>query len=416
MDRQRDGSLATGAIPMIAGGTLPPCGSAGPSVPIGDSVSIPPNQDRPAMKTPRTAPAPAVSTLATLVCALLTAASAPPIAVSQEAPAGDLPVVVVLSTGGTIASLYDPERGGYAPALSGEELISAVPGIADLARLEVEQISNIASTNMTPALWLEISRRTNTLLTRPDVAGVIVTHGTDALEETAFFLDLTVTSEKPVILVGAQRAASEPDSDGPRNLGDAVRVAVSEEALGMGTLVVMNGEINAAREVTKTHTMRVETFRSLEYGRLGTVDPDGVRFYRAPLRRQTIPLPPDVELARVEIVSTYAGADGRVVRGLMALGGLDGLVVEAAGVGNLAGALFDAIAEVRAAGIPVVVSTRVTTGRTLPLYAGKGSGVTLKEIGCIFADNLSPQKARVMLLAALAAPSRAGGIEAYFSR
>ena len=190
----------------------------------------------------------------------------------------------------------------------------------------------------------------STLLTRPDVASVIVTHGTDALEETAFFLDLTVTSEKPVILVGAQRAASEPDSDGPRNLGDAVRVAVSEEALGMGTLVVMNDEINAAREVTKTHTMQVETFRSLEYGRLGTVDPDGVRFYRAPLRRQTIPF------------------------------------------------------------------LRVTTGRTLPLYAGKGSGVTLEEIGCIFADNLSSQKARVMLLAALAAPPRAGGIEAYFSR
>ena len=373
------------------------------------------------MKTPPVAPAPVTGLLAILLCALVTAISAPPISASQEPPAADLPsadrpVVVVLSTGGTIASLYDPELGGYAPALSGEDLISAVPGIDDLARLEVEQISNIASTDMTPALWLKISRRTNTLLTRPDVAGVIVTHGTDTLEETAFFLDLTVTSEKPVILVGAQRAASEPDSDGPRNLGDAVRVAVSEEALGMGTLVVMNGEINAAREVTKTHTMRVETFRSLEYGRLGTVDPDGVRFYRASLRRQTIPLPSDVELGRVEIVSTYAGADGRVVRGLMALGGLDGLVVEAAGVGNLAGALFDAIAEVRAAGIPVVVSTRVTTGRTLPLYAGKGSGVTLKEIGCIFADNLSPQKARVLLLAALAAPPRAGGIEAYFSR
>ncbi len=335
---------------------------------------------------------------------------------AQQAPSNDLPTVVVLSTGGTIASVYDPERGGYAPALSGEDLISAVPGITDLARLEVEQVSNIASTDMTPALWLEISRRSNTLLSRPDVAGIIVTHGTDTLEETAFFLDLTVTSDKPVILVGAQRAASEPDSDGPRNLGDAVRVAVSEAALGMGTLVVMNGEINAAREVTKTHTMRVETFQSLEYGRLGTVDPDGVRFYRAPLRRQSIPLPSDSELGRVEIVSTYAGADGRLVRGLMALGGLDGLVVEAAGVGNLAGALFDALVEVRDAGIPVVVSTRVNTGRTLPLYAGKGSGVSLSEIGCIFADNLSPQKARVMLLAAIAAADDPGEIEAYFSR
>ncbi len=335
---------------------------------------------------------------------------------AQEASSDSLPTVVVLSTGGTIASVYDPERGGFAPALSGEDLISAVPGIDDVAQLEVEQIANIASTDMTPAIWLEISRRSEALLARPDVAGVIVTHGTDTLEETAFFLDLTVNSTKPVILVGAQRAASEPDSDGPRNLGDAVRVAVSEAALGMGTLVVMNGEINAAREVTKTHTMRVETFRSLEYGRLGTVDPDGVRFYRAPLRRQSVPLAANADLGRVEIVSTYAGADGRVVRGIMAMGGLDGLIVEAAGVGNLAGALFEALVEVRDAGIPVVVSTRVTTGRTLPLYAGKGSGVSLSEIGCIFADNLSPQKARVLLLAALAASSGDEELEAYFAR
>jgi L-asparaginase len=342
------------------------------------------------------------------------------VAVSQAADGQsaerDLPVVHVLSTGGTIASVYDPAKGGYVPALSGEDLVAAVPGIEDVARLEVEQISNISSTDMTPALWLRISRRADELLSRPEVAGVIVTHGTDTLEETAFFLDLTVSSQKPTILVGAQRAASEPDSDGPGNMADAVRVAVSPEAVGMGTLVVMNGEINAAREVTKTHTMRVETFRSPEYGRLGTVDPDGVRFYRAPLRRQTIGLPMDAELGRVEIVSSYAGADGRVVRGLMALGGLDGLVVQASGVGNLAGALFDALAEVRQAGIPVVITSRVAMGRTLPLYAGKGSGVSLEEIGSIFADNLSPQKARVLLLTALAAGSDADELEAYFSR
>jgi L-asparaginase len=342
------------------------------------------------------------------------------VAVSQAADGQsaerDLPVVHVLSTGGTIASVYDPAKGGYVPALSGEDLVAAVPGIEDVARLEVEQISNISSTDMTPALWLRISRRADELLSRPEVAGVIVTHGTDTLEETAFFLDLTVASQKPTILVRAQRAASEPDSDGPGNMADAVRVAVSPEAVGMGTLVVMNGEINAAREVTKTHTMRVETFRSPEYGRLGTVDPDGVRFYRAPLRRQTIGLPMDAELGRVEIVSSYAGADGRVVRGLMALGGLDGLVVQASGVGNLAGALFDALAEVRQAGIPVVITSRVAMGRTLPLYAGKGSGVSLEEIGSIFADNLSPQKARVLLLTALAAGSDADELEAYFSR
>src|SRR5579864_3586205 len=201
-----------------------------------------------------------------------------------------LPSIGVLSTGGTIASRQDPAKGGYVPALSGEDLVAAVPAIKKIAQIQVEQISNIPSPDMTPEIWLRLAGRINELLARPEIAGVVVTHGTDTLEETAYFLDLTIISSKPVILVGAQRPASDPDSDGPRNLLDAIRVATAPEAVGKGAMIVMNGQINAARDVTKTNTSQVETFRSLEFGALGVVDEEKVRFYRAPERRQTIPL------------------------------------------------------------------------------------------------------------------------------
>src|SRR5947209_734267 len=155
---------------------------------------------------------------------------------------GPPPKVVVLSTGGTIASKHNPAKGGYEPALTGEDLVDAIPEIRNLAQIEVEQISNISSSDMTPAIWLQRGSRVKTVLERSDVAGVVITHGTNTLEETAYFLDLTIESTKPVILVGAQRPASDPDSDGPRNLKDAIRVALSREAVGKGVVVVMNGQ------------------------------------------------------------------------------------------------------------------------------------------------------------------------------
>lgn len=315
-----------------------------------------------------------------------------------------LPTVVILSTGGTIASRYDPDKGGLVPALSGSELVEAVPELAAVAHVQVEQISNIGSADMTPEIWLKLARRANEVLSGDDVTGVVVTHGTDTLEETAYFLDLTVTSSKPAIMVGSQRAASYPDTDGPRNLLNAVRVAVSPEAVDMGTLVVMNGQINAAREVTKTNTIARETFRTLEFGALGVANLGGVRFYRAPLRRQTIPLDADARLGRVEIVPHYAGADGRLVRALLnddEPPPLAGLVIAATGLGHVSASMHDAIQEARERDIPVVISTRVYTGRLMPLYAGKGKGVDLRELGCVLADNLSPQKARILLMVAL---------------
>ncbi len=335
---------------------------------------------------------------------------------SVGAVAQQLPLVKVLSTGGTIASRFDPVQKGFVPALSGEQLVEAVPEIKTIARVEIEAVANIGSSDMTPEIWLKLARRANEVLAESGVAGVVVTHGTDTIEETAYFLDLTVTDEKPVILVGAQRAASIKDTDGPRNLMNAIRVAISAEARGKGAVIVMNGEINAAREVTKTSTLDVGTFQSLEFGKLGYVGDDGVRFYRAPLRRQTIPLPPTARLGRIEIVPHYAGADGRLIRGLTSEGGCDGLVIAGAGLGHVSGTMFDAIEQVRAKDIPVVVSTRVYTGRTQPLYATKGSGVSLVKIGCVLADNLSPQKARVLLMVAMTRTKDPKELAKYFDR
>ena len=331
--------------------------------------------------------------------------------------AGEEPIVlrqvVVLATGGTIASQFDPATGGLKALLSGEEIVRAVPGLSEVARVTVEQIANVGSRNMTPEIWRTIASRANELLDSDEITGVIVVHGTDTLEETAYFLDLTVTSDKPVVVVGAQRAPTFFDTDGPRNMLDAVRVAVSIEAKSMGTLVVMNGQINAARNVTKTNTLDVETFKTLDFGLLGVADIEAVRFYRAPLRRQSVPLREGDRLGRVDIVSEYAGSDGRSIRLLLADEALDGLVIAGLGLGHVSSKTLEAVREVRARGIPVVVSSRVPTGRIVPMYA---NNIELQELGCIEADNLSPQKARILLMLAMTRTRDATELQAYFDK
>lgn len=330
--------------------------------------------------------------------------------------AAPLPNVVVLSTGGTIASKHDATKGGYVPALTGEDLIEAVPTVRKFAQVRVEQLSNISSSDMTPDIWLQLARRANDLLRREEISGIVVTHGTNTLEETAYFLDLTVDSAKPVVLVGAQRPASDPDSDGPRNLLEAVRVAVSPEAVGKGTIVVMNGQINAARDVTKTHASQVESFRSFEFGQLGTVDEESVRFYRAPLRRQTFQLGSQVRLPRVDIIAAYAGADGTLLRAALQAGHVDGFVIAGLGLGGVPSAMVDAIREARTKKIPVVISTRVPTGRIFALSANAGSALSLQRLGCVLADNLSPQKARILLMLALTQTNDSQTLQQAFNR
>ena len=328
--------------------------------------------------------------------------------------AADLPICKMIATGGTIAMKIDPVKNAPVPAISGEDLVSTVPEIAKVARIEVQNLANVPSDYMGPELWVSLQKAVTEALARPEVAGVIVSHGTDTLEETAYFLDLTVKSDKPVVLIGAQRNASEKDFDGPRNLLNAARICVAEEARGKGAMVALNNQINAAREVTKTHTSDVETFKSGDFGVLGTADIDRVIFYRAPLRRQHVELKGDA-LPYVEIVSMYGGADGKMLRAAVAAGA-KGVVVQALGWGNVNIALHDAIKETIEKGVPVVISTRVPNGRVLPNYGFVGGGKTLKDAGAVFADNLPPQKARLLLMLGLQSSSKAEDLQRLFDR
>lgn len=330
------------------------------------------------------------------------------------AVAAELPLCQMIATGGTIAQKIDPIKKAPVPALSGEDLLAGVPGIAKYARIDVFNQSRIASTAMDPAAWAKLTNNVQKALDRAEVSGVMVSHGTDTLEETAFFLDLTVRSDKPVILVGSQRNASESDFDGPRNLINGARVCVSPDARGKGVMLMLNGQINAARDVVKGHTSAVESFHSGEYGYLGVVDMDRIAFYREPMRRQHIPLL-DAPLADVEIVYSYGGVSARSIEAAVA-GGAKGIVVASFGLGNVNEAQHNAIKAAIAKGVKVVISTRVPNGRVQAHYGSIGGGKLLQEMGAIFADNLSPQKARVLLMLAMQHTQDTAKLQAYFDK
>ena len=340
---------------------------------------------------------------------------APAMAQAPARPA--LPVVRLIATGGTIAMKIDPVKKAPVPAISGEDLVATVPEIAQVARMEVQNLSNVPSSYMDADRWVQLQKAVAEALARPEVAGVIVSHGTDTLEETGWFLDLTTESEKPIVLIGAQRNASERDFDGPRNLLNAARICVDRGARGKGAMIALNNNINAARDAVKTHTSDVETFKSGDLGFLGAVDYDRIVWYRAPERRQHVPvrLRDGEHLARVDVIATYAGADGALVRAAVAAGA-KGLVVQALGWGNVSIPTYQAIKEVIGKGIPVVISTRVWNGRVLPNYGYEGGGKTLQQAGAIFGDNLSPQKARILLMLALQTTSDPKQIQQLFDR
>ncbi|WP_204126571.1 asparaginase [Pseudomonas ogarae] len=326
----------------------------------------------------------------------------------------DLPLCLFIATGGTIAMQVDPSTSAPIPALSGSDLIKAVPAIAKIARLEINNLSNVPSVEMGPQRWVQLHRLIEGALAREDIAGVLVSHGTDTLEETAWFLDLTLTSRKPVVLIGAQRNASESDFDGPRNLMSGARVCVEPESSGKGVMVVMNDQINAAREVSKTHTSDVESFNSGDAGFLGRVDGDRVIFYRSSCRRQYFSLGRD-SLPRVDIVALYAGVDATSLKAALQAGA-KGIVIQALGAGNVNAEVYTALSQAIEAGITVVIATRVSRGRVRPLYGFTGGGSTLKEAGVLFADDLSPQKARILLMLAIQSPRPVTELQDIFDR
>jgi L-asparaginase len=324
---------------------------------------------------------------------------------AQSPAAAPLPRVWVLATGGTIAGTgaSPTDLSNYrAGTLAGQALVDAVPQIRQIADVTVEQVANVVSSDITLDIWLKLARRINQILVDdPAVAGVVVTHGTNTLEETAYFLNLTVKSDRPVVLVGSMRPATAISADGPLNLLNAVRTAIARDARGKGALVVLNDEINGARDVTKTSTYRVETFRSPELGALGYVDEDKVTFYRASTRRHTADSEFDVStltaLPKVEIVYSYVEADTTMIDAVVAQKA-KGLVLAGTGAGALSKfekATVTALWKLPATARPVIVrSSRVGNGRVL----GRPE---FDDIGTLPADNLNPQKARILLMLAL---------------
>jgi L-asparaginase len=307
-----------------------------------------------------------------------------------------LPCVPIIFTGGTIAMRIDPTRGGAVPALSGADLVLAVPGLDKIAEIQVLDFDRLPGPHMTPARMLDLARVVEEQLARPEVVGVVITHGTDTLEETAYLLDLVLNSEKPAVLVGAMRNSSELGWDGPANLRDAVRVAADPATRGLGVLVAMGGQILGADTATKQDTAAPDTFGSRHGGPLGIVEPDHVLIWQRRERREHVPAPVALE-ERVEIVKLSAGSDGRLIT-LAIEAGFRGLVIEGLGRGNVPVTAMPAIERAASSGIPMLVTSRCPRGRVLDSYAYPGSGTQLLGMGLILAGMLSSQQARLKLM------------------
>lgn len=309
----------------------------------------------------------------------------------------NLPTVAIITTGGTIAMTPDAAAGGAVPTLTGEALVAAVPELREIANLRVLPLVNIDSRQMTPELWLRQARLVGETLDNPAVAGVVITHGTDTMEESAYFLDRTLRSDKPVVLTGAQRDATARDADGPRNLLNAVRQVVDRDARGRGVTITFNGCIYAARPVTKSHASNVAAFDDGNRGLVGEIDDLGVRWFNRPERAEPYPLP--AQLPKVELVYCYPGADGALID-CAAAGGAQGVVVAGYGIGNVNDELYAAIERARRRGVHVVLTTRVREGRVYPVYGGAGGGASLRQLGVVFGSDLLPWKARIELMLA----------------
>jgi L-asparaginase len=308
--------------------------------------------------------------------------------------------LVLAATGGTIASLPDSETGGVAPAITAHELVARVPALADVDTLEVIDIAQVNGWNMTPQTMLTLAHTLYEQLARSDVAGAVVTHGTDTVEETAFLCDLVLDTDKPIVFASAMRSAGEVAADGPRTLLAAARVAASADARGWGALLVANDEIHAARACVKTDSFRPSSLRSPGRGPVGAVTPERLRLAGPPPSRFALVAPPS-ELPEVALIETYTGMPERLIEAVVAHTGARGLVLDGTGAGNVPGVAMAGIAAISENGLPVVVATRVATGGTVPIYGGPGGGLTLRKHGVVGAGALTAAKARLLLMSAL---------------
>ena len=316
-------------------------------------------------------------------------------------------MIGILFTGGTISMKFDPATGAAVPALSASEILAQVPNLQSVGDVEVEEFSRLPGPHVTPEQMWRLARRAAAWLERPDVNGLVITHGTDTIEETAFLLDLVLTSQKPVVLVGAMRTVSDPSWDGPGNVLAAARVAASPAARGYGVLVVMDEQILPAREVRKVHTESSGSFATPEFGPVGVVDDGAVTFRRAPLPRPSwhdTAAEAGMRVRRletsVELLQVYTGMSDRLVRALVD-NGLRGLALVAFGRGNVPPVIMPALERTISSGVLVTVSSRCPAGRVKPRYGYEGGGQHLAKIGALLAGDLSGAKARLLQMVAL---------------
>ena len=329
---------------------------------------------------------------------------------------GKLANVVILATGGTIAGTGASSTAtvGYQAATVGvQRLIEAVPELKKAANVKGEQVFQIASENMNNDYWLKLAKRVNELLAQSDVDGIVITHGTDTIEETAYFLNLVVKSRKPVVIVGAMRPSTAISADGPINLYNAVTVAASPDAVGKGVLVVLNDQISGARDVTKTNTTNTDTFRNWELGFLGYMLDNAPHFYRVSTRKHTADTEFDVSrldrLPQVDIVYGYANVNRVAVDALVAAGAK---AIVNAGVGEGSAArpgVEGALAEARKKGVIIVRASRVGNG-----IVARNSDAKDDEYDFVVSDTLNPQKARILVMLALTRTSDTKEIQRMF--
>ncbi len=310
------------------------------------------------------------------------------------------PRIVIVFTGGTIASALDREWGGVVPSLTGGEILSHIPDVNELTDVVIHEYGAFPGPHITPTRMLDLAVLIRSYVSREDIDGVVVTHGTDTLEETAYFLDSTVDTPKPIVVIGAMRNSSEADWDGPRNLRDAIAVASHASSRGLGTLVCLGGDIHAASEATKEDTTDVSTFTSPNFGPLGRVTNMHVLIHRQPIHRESFAV--ESIPSFVPLFKSYAGMDGTLIKAAIAQGA-SGIVIEAFGVGNVTPPVYEALIEGINAGLPVVLVSRCPVGRVEHVYAYDGAGLHLYRAGVIFADYLNGPKARIKLICAIGA-------------
>ena len=306
--------------------------------------------------------------------------------------------IAIIFNGGTISMKIDEKIKAAVPSLSAEEIMSMIPGVEEYAEIEAYTFSSMPSPHMTLETMLKLSKFTTELVEREDIDGVVITHGTDTLEETAYLLDLTVRTKKPVVVTGAMRSGSELGYDGPFNLATSICTAISDEAVGRGVLVCFNGELNSASEVTKANSMALNAFRTPNFGPIGIVDNDNVIFYRDANHLEKY----DVSEIKkqVALIKCVVDMDSSYIDYLIEKG-CGGIVIEALGRGNVPPKMVEGIKKAIELEIPVVVVSRCFEGRVFESYGYEGGGKQLKDLGVIFGDTLPGQKARIKLILAI---------------